>query len=151
MAALHHRRKKELADVAAALAADYAEARAEAAAAYRLMVGGWEGEGPYGTRGLTGRWQRCGTCQPCALHPFATCLTPPPPPPLCLVQEEELKNRASEALNVTKLSLEGRVRELEAAVEEQHRVGVEGGGRRAGGEPSERGQCQDVCLVQRTS
>ena len=82
MAALHHRRKKELADVAAALAADYAEARAEAAAAYRLMVGGWEGEGPYGTRGLTGRWQRCGTCQPCALHPFATCLTPPPPPAL---------------------------------------------------------------------
>ncbi|PSC75832.1 flagellar associated [Micractinium conductrix] len=76
MAALHHRRKKELADVAAALAADYAEARAEAAAAYRLM-------------------------------------------------EEELKNRASEALNVTKLSLEGRVRELEAAVEEQHRSYVE--------------------------
>ena len=39
------------------------------------------------------------------------------------VQEEELRNHATEGLNVTKLGLEGRIRELEGAVEAQHRVG----------------------------
>ncbi len=40
MAALHHRAKKELADIAAALQQSYADTRAEAAAAYRLQVRG---------------------------------------------------------------------------------------------------------------
>ncbi|KAL4434150.1 hypothetical protein ABPG75_000591 [Micractinium tetrahymenae] len=76
MVALHNRHKKELADISAALAAAYAETRAEAAASYRLM-------------------------------------------------EEELRNRSSEALNVMKLGLEGRVRELEGAVEAQHKEYLE--------------------------
>lgn len=42
-AALHHRAKRELGEVMAALKRSYADARAEAAAGYRLMVGaeGW--------------------------------------------------------------------------------------------------------------
>lgn len=42
--------------------------------------------------------------------------------PLPGVQEEEVRNRASEAYNVTKLSLEARVRDLEGQVEQQHKV-----------------------------
>ena len=38
------------------------------------------------------------------------------------MQEEEVRNRGSEALNVSKVSLEGRIQGLEAAVEAQHRV-----------------------------
>lgn len=37
-------------------------------------------------------------------------------------QEEEVRNHAAEAHNVTKLGLEGQVAELEAAVEQQHQV-----------------------------
>lgn len=40
MCALHHRQRKEMQEVLAALQASYAETRAEAAASYRLMVGG---------------------------------------------------------------------------------------------------------------
>ena len=38
------------------------------------------------------------------------------------MQEEEVRNRGSEVLNVSKVSLEGRIQELKAAVEAQHRV-----------------------------
>ena len=41
MCALHHRQKKEMQEVLAALQASYAETRAKAAASYRLMVGEW--------------------------------------------------------------------------------------------------------------
>ena len=57
------------------------------------------------------------TCSPA--HPTACAL------PVLLffpVQEEEVRNRGSEALNVSKVSLEGRIQGLEAAVEAQHRV-----------------------------
>lgn len=43
------------------------------------------------------------------------------------LQEEDLRNRSSEALNVMKLSLEGRVRELEGEVEARHKVRRRGG------------------------
>jgi hypothetical protein len=42
--------------------------------------------------------------------------------PLPGVQEEEVRSRASEVYNVTKLSLEARVRDLEGQVEQQHKV-----------------------------
>ncbi|PRW58825.1 coiled-coil domain-containing 65 [Chlorella sorokiniana] len=44
------------------------------------------------------------------------------------LMEEELRNHATEGLNVTKLGLEGRIRELEGAVEAQHRGYLEATG-----------------------
>lgn len=40
----------------------------------------------------------------------------------CPVQEEEVRSRAAEGLNVAKLGLEGRLRELEGEVEAEGRV-----------------------------
>ena len=57
------------------------------------------------------------------LLPLLRCIQQPPCIPTPLHQEEELRNHATEGLNVTKLGLEGRIRELEGAVEAQHQVG----------------------------
>ena len=60
------------------------------------------------------------------LLPSLRCIQQPPCIPTPLHQEEELRNHATEGLNVTKLGLEGRIRDLEGAVEAQHRVGGTG-------------------------
>lgn len=153
MCALHHRQKKELQEMLAALQASYAETRAEAAASYRLMVGGWVERGPawpgwvaHLTEGIalssnystmiapprawcpascTQNPQDLGCCflSTSQLLPLLRCIQQPPCIPTPLHQEEELRNHATEGLNVTKLGLEGRIRELEGAVEAQHQVG----------------------------
>lgn len=60
----------------------------------------------------------CFVAAPCKLPDMAELW------PLPGVQEEEVRNRASEVYNVTKLSLEARVRDLEGQVEQQHKVRV---------------------------
>lgn len=95
MAALHHRAKRELADTIAALQAAYANARAEAAASYRLMVRCRAG---LGLRQGGGR-QGAGCCTSsakAAKHPYAKSAG--------WLQEEELRNKGSERYNVMKAS-----------------------------------------------
>lgn len=130
LAALHHRQRKELQDSMAALRQAYDDTRAEAAAAYRLMVRCAARAGACcGSRvtmpvvWLRARPPMCVPIvgpPPAAQTPPHRWLPPPlhPPPP----QEEDLHSRASEALNLTRVALEGRVKELEGALEAEHRV-----------------------------
>lgn len=88
---------------------------------------------PHGVKSTCGdlNWLHPGTSFQITYPPtyLERLLCPAPSLPLLLPdqQEEEVRNRASEGLNVAKLSLEGRIRELQGAVETQHQV-CEGGG-----------------------